>query len=189
MKYSVTEWYWQALRTKTLRWIVFRLRLHIPLKRGWSIAILFQKKKLIKNLRYYCLYLSNWYQSDKILFEMFTYFKFLTVNSLWHDWSNSILPFTVWSFIISGFKSVFCHQQAFLIQSIGNVQLYKKKIKEKLNNEWMKWLLLYRLSSGKWPDLKAVHSTYHRLTDGLPTWVKQSKDTCSWSTFSFLTIY
>ena len=32
-------------------------------------------------------------------------------------------------------------------------------------------------------DLKAVHSTYHRLTDGLPTWVEQSKDTCSWSTF------
>ena len=52
-------------------------------------------------------------------------------------------------------------------------------------NEWMKWLLIYRLSSGQWPDLKSVHSTYHRLTDGLPTWVEQSKDTCSWSTSSF----
>ena len=53
----------------------------------------------------------------------------------------------------------------------------------------MKWLglLIYRLSSGQWPDLKAVHSTYHRLTDGLPTWVEQSKDTCSWSTSSFPT--
>ena len=45
-------------------------------------------------------------------------------------------------------------------------------------NEWKKWLLIYRLSSGQLPDLKAVHSTYHRLTDGLPTWVEQSKDTC-----------
>ena len=52
----------------------------------------------------------------------------------------------------------------------------------------MKWLLIYRLSSGQWPDLKAVHSTYHRLTDRLPTWVEQSKDTCSWSTSSFPTI-
>ena len=53
--------------------------------------------------------------------------------------------------------------------------------------EWMKWLLIYRLSSGQWPDLKSVHSTctYHRLTYGLPTWVVQSKDTCSWSTSSF----
>ena len=55
-------------------------------------------------------------------------------------------------------------------------------------NEWMKWILIYRLSSGKWPDLKAVHSTYHRLTDGLPIWVEQSKDTYSWSSSSFLTI-
>ena len=55
-------------------------------------------------------------------------------------------------------------------------------------NEWMKWLLIYRLSSGQWPDLKAVYSTYHRLTDGLPTWVEQSKDTYSWSTSSFPTI-
>ena len=30
-------------------------------------------------------------------------------------------------------------------------------------NEWMKWSLIYRLSSGQWPDLKAVHSTYHIL--------------------------
>ena len=49
----------------------------------------------------------------------------------------------------------------------------------------MKWLLIYRLSSGQWPDLKAVHSTYQRLTDGLHTWVEQSKDTYSWSTSSF----
>ena len=55
-------------------------------------------------------------------------------------------------------------------------------------NEWIKWLLIYRLSSGQWPDLKAVHSTYHRLSDGLPTWVEQSKDTYSWSTSSFPTI-
>ena len=55
-------------------------------------------------------------------------------------------------------------------------------------NEWMKWLLIYRLSFGQWPDLKAVHSTYHRLTDKLPTWVEKSKDTCSWSTSSFPTI-
>ena len=55
----------------------------------------------------------------------------------------------------------------------------------------MKWLLIYRLSSGQWPNLKAVHSMlhiYHRLTDGLPTWVEQSKDTCLWSTSSFPTI-
>ena len=47
---------------------------------------------------------------------------------------------------------------------------------------------VYRLSSGQWPDLEAVHSTYHRLTAGLPTWVEQSKDTCSWSNSSFPTI-
>ena len=53
----------------------------------------------------------------------------------------------------------------------------------------MRWLLIYRLSSGQWPDLKAVRSTYHTLTDGLPTWVEQSKDTCSWSTSSFPTSF
>ena len=33
--------------------------------------------------------------------------------------------------------------------------------------------------------LKVVHSTYHRPTSGLPTWLEQSKDTYSWSTSSF----
>ena len=37
----------------------------------------------------------------------------------------------------------------------------------------MKWLLIYCLLSG----LKAIYSTYHSLTNGLPTWVEQSKDT------------
>ena len=41
-------------------------------------------------------------------------------------------------------------------------------------NEWMKWLLIYRFLSGQWPDLKAVYSTYHRLTHELPTWVDKS---------------
>ena len=36
-------------------------------------------------------------------------------------------------------------------------------------NKLMKWLLTNRLQSGQRPDLKAVHGTYHRLTDGLPT--------------------
>ena len=54
--------------------------------------------------------------------------------------------------------------------------------------KWIKWLLIYHLSSGQWPDLKAVHSTYHRRTDGLPTWVIQSKDTQLWSNSSFPTI-
>ena len=34
----------------------------------------------------------------------------------------------------------------------------------------------YRLSTGQWPDLKAVYSIYHIITSGLPTWVEQSKD-------------
>ena len=56
--------------------------------------------------------------------------------------------------------------------------------------EWINEVVfIYRLSSGQWPDLKAVHSTYHRLTDGLSTWVQQSKDTCSWSISSFNTIF
>ena len=46
-------------------------------------------------------------------------------------------------------------------------------------NEWMKWLLVYRLSLGQWTNLKAVHSTNHRLSDGLPTWVEQYKETYS----------
>ena len=44
-------------------------------------------------------------------------------------------------------------------------------------NEWMKWLLIYRLSSGQWLNLKVVYSTCLTLTSGLPTWVEQSKDT------------
>ena len=34
----------------------------------------------------------------------------------------------------------------------------------------------YHLLSGHWPDFKTIYSTYHRLTNGLPTWVEQSKD-------------
>ena len=51
-------------------------------------------------------------------------------------------------------------------------------------NEWMKWLLVYQLSSGQWAYLKAVHSTYHRLTDGPPTWVEQSNFTWKWADVS-----
>ena len=83
------------------------------------------------------------------------------------------------------------HKQTNCRQNITNSTISWRCNKNKhsiLNDEWMKWLLIYRLSSGQWPDLKAVHSTYHRLTDGLPTWVEQSKDTCSWSSSSFPTI-
>ena len=52
--------------------------------------------------------------------------------------------------------------------------------------EWMKRLLIYLLSSGHWPDLKAVYSTYHRLTDGLPTWIEQSNDSLSTSSFHII---
>ena len=52
----------------------------------------------------------------------------------------------------------------------------------------MKWLLIYRLSSGHGPDLIAIYSTYHRLSSELPTWVDQCKDTYSWSTSSLSTI-
>ena len=49
------------------------------------------------------------------------------------------------------------------------------------------FLIFYYLAS-YWPDLKAVYSTYHRLTSWLPTWVEQSKVTYSLSTSFFPTI-